>query len=82
MTFKMTRIKQRLADLEKGYKELCEAHDFNKQGFLLTSKNFDKTLEHFEELSKTLDKMKLAILQQHELSKLVVQKLVEIDKRL
>ena len=75
-------IEKRLANLEKGYKELCEAHDVNKQGFLLTSKNFDKTLEHFEELSTTLDKMKLAIQQQHELSKLVVQKIVELEKRL
>ena len=27
MTFEMTRIKQRLADLEKGYKELSFWHD-------------------------------------------------------
>ena len=75
-------IEKRLANLEKGYKELCEANDKSKQVFLLTSINFDKTLEQFQELDKTLNKMQLVIKQQHELSKLVVQKLVELDKRL
>ena len=75
-------IEKRLANLEKGYKELCESNDKSKQIFLLTSNNFDKTLEHFQELDKTLNKMQIAIKQQHELSKLVVQKLVELDKRL
>ena len=34
MTFELTRIKQRLADLEKGYKELSIWHDKNKRVFL------------------------------------------------
>ena len=62
MTFEMTRIKQRLADLEKGYKDLCSANDRNKQAFLHLielNKNTKKMLEEFfGELTKVTGKDK------------------------
>ena len=45
MTFEMTRIKQRLSDLEKGYKELSFWHDQWKK-LHLEENNLDyKTIE-------------------------------------
>ena len=44
-------IEQRLANLEKGYKQLCQAHDRNKQMHLLIKNNLDSMNQNFKEMT-------------------------------
>ena len=54
MTFELTRIKQRLADLEKGYKELSYWHDQWKKLHLKASEATVKNQELQSEVHETL----------------------------
>ena len=54
MTFELTRIKQRLADLEKGYKELSYWHDQWKKLHLKASEASVKNTELQGEVHETL----------------------------
>ena len=54
MTFELTRIKQRLADLEKGYKELSFWHDQWKKLHLKASEATVKNQELQSEVHETL----------------------------
>ena len=54
MTFEMTRIKQRLADLEKGYKELSFWHDQWKKLHLKASEATVKNTELQGEFHETM----------------------------
>ena len=54
MTFEMTRIKQRLADLEKGYKELSFWHDQWKKLHLIASEASQKISELQGEVHETM----------------------------
>ena len=57
MTFEMTRIKQRLADLEKGYKELSFWHDQWKKLHLNASEASQKNTELQGEVHETMKVM-------------------------
>ena len=63
MTFEMTRIKQRLADLEKGYKELSFWHDQWKKIHMITKESIVKSAELHSELNDTIKTMRQAILE-------------------
>tara|TARA_A100001201_G_scaffold287_2_gene703 strand:+ start:260 stop:505 length:246 start_codon:yes stop_codon:yes gene_type:complete len=63
MTFEMTRIKQRLADLEKGYKELSFWHDQWKRLHLKASEASVKNTELQGEVHETMKVMNQAILE-------------------
>ena len=59
----MTRIKQRLADLEKGYKELSFWHDQWKRLHLKASEASVKNTELQGEVHETMKVMNQAILE-------------------
>ena len=63
MTFEMTRIKQRLADLEKGYKELSFWHDQWKKLHLNASEASQKNTELQGEVHETMKVMTQSILE-------------------
>ena len=63
MTFEMTRIKQRLADLEKGYKELSFWHDQWKKLHLKASEASVKNTQLQREVHETMKVMNQAILE-------------------
>ena len=65
-------IEQRLANLEKGYKQLCQAHDRNKQMHLLIKNNLDSMNQNFKEMT-TLIKG------QQQINVQIVQKLLELE---
>ena len=65
-------IEQRLANLEKGYKQLCQAHDRNKQMHLLIKNNLDSMNQNFKEMT-TLIKG------QQQINVQIVQKLQELE---
>ena len=65
-------IEQRLANLEKGYKELCQAHDRNKQMHLLIKNNLDSMNQNFKEMT-TLIKG------QQQINVSILQKLQELE---
>jgi len=65
-------IEERLANLEKGYKELCQAHDKNKQMHLLINNNLDSMNKNFKEMT-TLIKG------QQQINVSIVQKLLELE---
>ena len=71
MTFELTRIKQRLADLEKGYKELSFWHDQWKKLHLKTSEATVKNQELQSEVHATLKLMPDSIMELRQ----IVQKL-------
>ena len=64
-------IEERLSNLEKGYKQLCEVHDKNKHAHLLTATSIKGINENFKEmrdLIKGQQQVNLAILKKlHEL---------------
>ena len=43
-------IEERLSNLEKGYKQLCEVHDKNKHAHLLTASSMKGMNENFKEM--------------------------------
>ena len=58
-------IEERLSNLEKGYKQLCEVHDKNKHAHLLTATSIKGINENFKEmrdLIKGQQQVNLAIL--------------------
>ena len=58
-------IEERLSNLEKGYKQLCEVHDKNKHAHLLTATSIKGMNENFKEmrdLIKGQQQVNLAIL--------------------
>jgi len=63
MTFEMTRIKQRLADLEKGYKELSFWHDQWKKLHLKASEASVKNTELQGEFHETMKVMTDSIME-------------------
>jgi hypothetical protein len=63
MTFELTRIKQRLADLEKGYKELSFWHDQWKRLHLKASEASVKNTQLQGEVHETMKVMNQAILE-------------------
>ena len=63
MTFEMTRIKQRLADLEKGYKELSFWHDQWKKLHLKASEATVKNTELQDEVHETMKVMTDSIME-------------------
>ena len=65
-------IEERLNNLEKGYKELCEAHDRNKQMHLLMKSSLDSMNQNFKEMT-TLIKG------QQQINVSIVQKLQELE---
>ena len=63
MTFEMRRLQQRLADLEKGYKELSFWHDQWKRLHLKASEASVKNTELQGEVHETMKVMNQAILE-------------------
>ena len=63
MTFELTRIKQRLADLEKGYKELSFWHDQWKKLHLKASEATVKNTELQGEVHETMKVMTNSIME-------------------
>ena len=63
MTFEMTRIKQRLTDLEKGYKELSFWHDQWKKLHLKASEATVKNTELQGEVHETMKVMTDSIME-------------------
>ena len=63
MTFELTRIKQRLTDLEKGYKELSFWHDQWKRLHLKASEASVKNTQLQGEVHETMKVMNQAILE-------------------
>ena len=58
-------IEERLSNLEKGYKQLCEVHDKNKHAHLITATSIKGMNENFKEmrdLIKGQQQVNLAIL--------------------
>jgi len=47
-------IEERLNNLEKGYKQLCEVHDKNKHAHLLTASSMKGMNENFKEMRDLL----------------------------
>ena len=47
-------IEERLSNLEKGYKQLCEVHDKNKHAHLLTASSMKGMNENFKEMRDLL----------------------------
>ena len=47
-------IEERLCNLEKGYKQLCEVHDKNKHAHLLTASSMKGMNENFKEMRDLL----------------------------
>jgi hypothetical protein len=66
MTFELTRIKQRLADLEKGYKELFIWHDKNKRVFLELNVRSKKRLDFETNLTNSVNQAMQAIIEINE----------------
>tara|TARA_B100000424_G_scaffold215225_1_gene173073 strand:+ start:449 stop:661 length:213 start_codon:yes stop_codon:yes gene_type:complete len=65
-------IEERLANLEKGYKELCQAHDRNKQMHLLIKNNLDSMNQNFKEMTTLIKGQQQVNLQ-------IIQKLQELE---
>ena len=65
-------IEQRLANLEKGYKQLCQAHDRNKQMHLLIKNNLDSMNQNFKEMTTLIKGQQQVNLQ-------IIQKLQELE---
>ena len=63
MTFEMKRMQQRLADLEKGYKELSFWHDQWKKLHLKASEASVKNTQLQSEVHETMKVMNQAILE-------------------
>ena len=63
MTFEIKRMQQRLADLEKGYKELSFWHDQWKKIHMITKESIVKSAELHSELNDTIKTMRQAILE-------------------
>ena len=58
-------IEERLSNLEKGYKQLCEVHDKNKHAHLLTAtsiKGINQNFKEMRDLIKGQQQVNLAIL--------------------
>ena len=58
-------IEERLCNLEKGYKQLCQSHDRNKQAHLLTANsmhNVNKNFKEIRDLIEAQQKINLGIL--------------------
>jgi len=58
-------IEERLCNLEKGYKQLCQSHDRNKHAHLLTANSMHHVNKNFKEirdLIKEQQKINLGIL--------------------
>ena len=47
-------IEERLSNIEKGYKQLCEVHDKNKHAHLLTASSMKGMNENFKEMRDLL----------------------------
>ena len=47
-------LEERLSNLEKGYKQLCEVHDKNKHAHLLTASSMKGMNENFKEMRDLL----------------------------
>ena len=63
MTFELTRIKQRLSDLEKGYNELSIWHDKNKRVFLELNVRSKKRLDFETKLTNSVNQAMQAIIE-------------------
>ena len=72
----MTRIKQRLADLEKGYKELSFWHDQSKKLHLKASEATAKNQQLQSEVHETLKLMTHSIMELRQ----IVQKLDPMEQ--
>ena len=67
-------IEQRLNDLEKGYKQLCEVHDKNKHAHLITATTIRDINNGFKEIREL-------IVGQQKVNLSIVQKLKELEDR-
>ena len=65
-------IEERLANLEKGYKELCEAHDRKKQMLLTLRSTCDAINLNFKEMTTLVKGQQQVNLQ-------IIQKLQELE---
>ena len=67
-------IEERLNDLEKGYKQLCEVHDKNKHAHLITATTIRDINNGFKEIREL-------IVGQQKVNLSIVQKLKELEDR-
>ena len=67
-------IEERLNDLEKGYKQLCEVHDRNKHAHLITATTIRDINNGFKEIRDLIKD------QQH-VNLSIIQKLQELEDR-
>ena len=59
-------IEERLSNLEKGYKQLCEVHDKNKHAHLITAttiRDINNGFKEIRDLIKVQQKVNLTIVQ-------------------
>ena len=67
-------IEERLNNLEKGYKQLCEVHDRNKHAHLITATTIRDINNGFKEIREL-------IVGQQKVNFSIVQKLKELEDR-
>ena len=67
-------IEERLNNLEKGYKQLCQSHDRNKHAHLLTANSMHHVNKNFKEIRDLIK-------DQQQVNLSIVQKLQELEDR-
>lgn len=67
-------IEERLTNLEKGYKQLCEVHDKNKQAHLLTATTIRGINDGFKEIRDLIKG-------QQQVNLVILKKLQELEDK-
>ena len=67
-------IEERLTNLEKGYKQLCEVHDKNKHAHLLTATSIKGINENFKEIRDLIKG-------QQQVNLVILKKLQELEDK-
>ena len=73
-------VEERLANLEKGYKELCQAHDRNKQMHLKMKSTCDAMNANIKEMTKLIKGEQLINQQSMKLHQHIMERLQKLEK--
>ena len=73
-------VEERLANLEKGYKELCQAHDRNKQMHLTMKSTCDAMNANIKEMTKLIKGEQLINQQSMKLHQHIMERLQKLEE--
>ena len=73
-------IEERLENLEKGYKQLCQAHDRNKQMHLMLQTSIDQQNQNIKEMTKAIKGEQLINKQSMKLHQHIMERLQKLEE--